>query len=902
EQEVQYAVVSPADDSGKEVVEAIWMCQPCHDFKCQEAPDTDFRDFVEETTTEPAKQSGLLRALGKADGTEQVDEDPEIGLPMELVSGEEVGHLIEESFQLLTKTEFESKVYSKVSASVTKKRAKKDMAVKFKEHVELAFRGFVKKVVGATGVGVLTRYLSTFDEIAGKQAPNEETPVKGSGAASSGPAEAAGSDGRATLATRPLLAITDAATPEGEGEDGKPGGDLGEDFDDMESSPSVEIGMPQAPLPPKRPQSFSTAPLGTAKHWIDRSPLEDVLLGAECKRELNQLPIIEKSKESPPVQRDSATRHISLTRNCYQLQGPNFAELKRERKAELLELVKPSIQSWPTFTQFNLIVYDAAQMWQSIRKAEGQRGALQEVCRILQVWHRIGDNVTLDISAPTVRASTMADHEKAGCFLKDIFVNTLIQWFQDGSDAEEAIYYVARNAPKYLGLQEDAETCEIGPACAQALSDCERILAVIDLMSLSEIPETTGQHTFDDIDLFVRAQKTAGAQDIWSVVARATNPSLYWQQKVNTLKENAKICKHFFPDLARCAATVEAIQEAPSQDACDLLAEAATKLEYFEKEIGQAHIARLADLIMQKFTAHAGSMPTSGSTPEEVSLETALVEKYIELAQVPARVAPLEDRVQRARDLVAQAKAALTAKASQKKASTSIELFKSGSCSADDLRNAMPKLPKSAGGHGDDEGAITHDAKSIIETIIRKPLDSILADAKNLAALAKEAKQRVHATSAQWASSASTVPERVSDLLDAVTRMGNTEGILDAVISQSDFPKRMTIFGRALKEFTKIPVPSEDSDGPFELHQAATEWYTKHVEIRDKLTAKHLEMLTETAGNIKKSIKAFTEAGEVVQFKSEVDGATEFKAVKTAFTTTIASVEFADWESAIQGL
>eukprot|EP00959_Pyramimonas_sp_CCMP1952_P032677 685540-Pyramimonas_sp.AAC.1 len=82
------------------------------------------------------------------------------------------------------------------------------MAVKFKEHVELAFRGFVKKVIGATGVGVLTRYLSTFDEIVGRQAPNEETPVKGSGAASS--AEAAGSDGKATS----LLAITDAATPE----------------------------------------------------------------------------------------------------------------------------------------------------------------------------------------------------------------------------------------------------------------------------------------------------------------------------------------------------------------------------------------------------------------------------------------------------------------------------------------------------------------------------------------------------------------------------------------------------------------------------------------------------------------------------------------------------------------
>eukprot|EP00959_Pyramimonas_sp_CCMP1952_P048045 1003090-Pyramimonas_sp.AAC.1 len=78
----------------------------------------------------------------------------------------------------------------------------------------------------------------------------------------------------------------------------------------MESSPAVEIGMPQAQLPPERPQCFSTAPLGTAKHWIDRSPLEDVLLGAECKRGLNQLSIIEKSKESPPVQRDNATRHI----------------------------------------------------------------------------------------------------------------------------------------------------------------------------------------------------------------------------------------------------------------------------------------------------------------------------------------------------------------------------------------------------------------------------------------------------------------------------------------------------------------------------------------------------------------------------------------------------------------
>eukprot|EP00959_Pyramimonas_sp_CCMP1952_P055283 1155583-Pyramimonas_sp.AAC.1 len=114
------------------------MCQPCHDFKCEEAPDTDFRDFVEETTSEPAKQSGLLRAQGKADGAEQVDEDPEIGLPMELVSGEEVGHLIEESFELLTKTEFESKA-KKTPQSVNAKAVKKRSPLTGKVEVRYAF-------------------------------------------------------------------------------------------------------------------------------------------------------------------------------------------------------------------------------------------------------------------------------------------------------------------------------------------------------------------------------------------------------------------------------------------------------------------------------------------------------------------------------------------------------------------------------------------------------------------------------------------------------------------------------------------------------------------------------------------------------------------------------------------
>eukprot|EP00959_Pyramimonas_sp_CCMP1952_P058520 1222047-Pyramimonas_sp.AAC.1 len=82
----------------------------------------------------------------------------------------------------------------------------------------------------------------------------------------------------------------------------------------MDNNHEIFLGVPSVAILPKRPQSDSLSPLGADKHWIDRSPLTDVLPGAECKRELNQLGLIEKSMEAPPLQRDNASRRMNLIR------------------------------------------------------------------------------------------------------------------------------------------------------------------------------------------------------------------------------------------------------------------------------------------------------------------------------------------------------------------------------------------------------------------------------------------------------------------------------------------------------------------------------------------------------------------------------------------------------------
>eukprot|EP00959_Pyramimonas_sp_CCMP1952_P405314 8495034-Pyramimonas_sp.AAC.1 len=94
---------------------------------------------------------------------------------------------------------------------------------------------------------------------------------------------------------------------------------------------------------------------------------------------------------------------------------------------------------------------------------------------------------------------------------------------------------------------------------------------------------------------------------------------------------------------------------------------------------------------------HAEALPQSGLGDETgESNPNALVQKYLEQAQLLSRAMPLEDKATTARGATPTAKAALMAEASAKQASASIEMFRGEACSPEDARNSLRKTAKAA--------------------------------------------------------------------------------------------------------------------------------------------------------------------------------------------------------------
>ncbi|CAK0848161.1 unnamed protein product [Prorocentrum cordatum] len=887
EHEHQFGVVSPAADSAKDPVEALWMRKRCYDWVQEEVPDCDVREVVDELNSDEAKRNDVMRSLGfdvpDGDGAEAMCDA--VGMPLELSSGEEVGYPIEESFELLTRTEFQTlankspeaakakvikrrpptdgklelrfafplpgrprprlTVFSKVSATASVKKTQAGMIEKFRGHCSIAFKSVAKKVIGPTGAGSLSRFLTTLDEHIGKQeAPTK--PAKQSDPSGPGQADATADD-ELSRAVGGRLAIKDGVmTDESAAADGL--GDNVVDVDAMDNNHEIFPGM---------------------------SPLTDALLGAERKRELNQLGPIEKSKEAPPLQRDNASRHMNLTRTCSELWPSNLERMKRERKREVLELVSPAIDAWPSFTQMYLINFDTKPLWENVLKMEGHQSALMKLCDMLKVWTTGGDSRCMDIHALTIRTSTMTDAERAGYFLTGVFLNNVAQWLRRGGSASEAVFFVAENAPPLLRLPEEVEDCEIGPACAKALSDCERIFAVLALMNDIRIPETTPAHVFDDIELFVVSQANGGGSDIWTAVARAADESTLWQHKVASLRKTAKVCKHFHPDTTKAPQALEVIGDQPTAEASEGLAEAATKLEWFEKEIGTEPVEKLSAAILAKFISHVNALPT-GAGVEDIPMATTVIDKYVELGQCISRVLPLEDKVAAAREVILCAKSSLAVQASAKKASASIEMFKTGECSSEDVRSNLVRMTKASGGGGDDANKISDEAASMIDTIMRKPFDT---------------------------AGAAKLLGRMSDLRNAAPAMGNPEDGLEAIIHQAGFDKKLSTLSRPIKMFDTVAVVKADDDFALATLQGEAKlWRNKHDETRIPMMTKHLEILNSNIGLLGNTVVALSKSAEAGQFLTELGHALDLDSVMKAFNATISAYQFDDMDKAITSL
>ena len=418
---MRFGVVSPADKDAEPAIEAVWMCENCHDWCSKEMPDTNFREIVTEMVELPDDELRAALGLPLADPDGDGHHDVHDQLPMKLTSGEEVGYLIEESFDLVTFSEFEKKakqtpaaigakavrkrnpstgkievryalpmpgrprpvlkVYTKMKVEVKKPRTKEGMTTKFKNHADMAFRGFVSKVIGATGVGRLSRFAQTFDEIVKK--------ATGSGAPAAS-ATAASAPGSGCFALEEQIekvrqARLELALEEEPDENAQESGGSNEDIVPVVTEKVVVLGMPIAQVPPKRNQSFAASPLGTAMHWIERSPLSDVLLGADCKRELYQLRLIKGSTGSSTTQIDNAERHMKLLEDAAELQPNSLMGLTRKRKDELVKALEDDNTTWPVYTQLWLIHYDVVDLFQAIYQMSDPDPSLYKLCDILKV-------------------------------------------------------------------------------------------------------------------------------------------------------------------------------------------------------------------------------------------------------------------------------------------------------------------------------------------------------------------------------------------------------------------------------------------------------------------------------------------------------------------------------------
>jgi hypothetical protein len=243
-------------------------------------------------------------------------------------------------------------------------------------------------------------------------------------------------------------------------------------------------------------QEDVTAASGTVAHWIQRSPLEQVLEGCNKGIEVHQLRLL-KGKVDECQQNTIATHHENITL-CRETWKDTLLGLPLSRNNYIVErLVKANIQ-WPKITQVNLFTYDGKDLF-ALKPDDSeplQIARFGKICNLYTLW-RIPDKD--DVFDPTsVRLSSLgiSDALRSKIFLDDFVGKEFCaKWVQAGETMKPIVLAFVSFADKAWELPDDAT---IDASSAQMLCDAKRALACIPAMMEQTVTRGMQKSVFED--------------------------------------------------------------------------------------------------------------------------------------------------------------------------------------------------------------------------------------------------------------------------------------------------------------------------------------------------------------------------------------------------------------------
>ena len=417
-------MVADGDEDADKPVDPTWFCRTCFDWLGENLPDHDARDIVTVIKKDDAEGRQLKDAL--LESHQPANNKKVVGKPIKMTDMEDMGFLIEEPFELLTYKEYKEetkkcpkqnnaklikkrsfatgkievryalplkgsrpilKQYWKVSVATQTRRMLKGVSAKFRRHAAMAIQGGLKKNLARTGILALqASRMQSLAELKGK-ATSQGNPSSGA-LAQTGRSIVKKSEGSDSDA--------EAERPENECSDGgddilnvpKPRKDISSSSTNATShKQGIVLGSHPIVIPRKRTQHDTKFALGTAKHWIERSPPHEAVLGLAMQREINQLKLIQGHKSTSQIEQDLAKDHIEVLGHSITLQRENLVRLTRSNKKKASEALEKENMSWPLAVQFDIISFDAGLYWQEIKEynymaTEDTKKALGDILKV----------------------------------------------------------------------------------------------------------------------------------------------------------------------------------------------------------------------------------------------------------------------------------------------------------------------------------------------------------------------------------------------------------------------------------------------------------------------------------------------------------------------------------------
>ncbi|CAK0839985.1 unnamed protein product [Prorocentrum cordatum] len=346
------------------------------------------------------------------------------------------------------------------------------------------------------------------------------------------------------------------------------------------------------PTPRKIQQHEVESPLGTALHWIQRSPLRHALLGEEMKRELNQLGIIKRKVCG--AEASNISKHEEHLKLAIELWKVNCTQQKltRARRDLVVATLDGAGVSWPPETQVDLLSWELkgnVMKIDEIIKAGATSdcsGTLSDGIGLYLPWRTGADTIKFDAQRPTLGKCCISDPIRADLFINFAITDRLVAWAEKGQAYQRVVLDYIRISKALLVIPE--EDADLGRSSAMALSMVLKVFDVVEAVAANAdtVSAATDMDVFADMEEVLAASHLTDRESVFGIVGQALSKAEPWASKFSLGLKRAKVLKHYAPGISEKIGKTTSLDITPSMEFCSKVDDIMPEVPYFTKLAG----------------------------------------------------------------------------------------------------------------------------------------------------------------------------------------------------------------------------------------------------------------------------------------------------------------------------